>query len=149
VSLAFLHLPAAPVELLGGDARVVGVEARAPRIEIQNRSKKSIRYIELGCLSEDAQGRETAAGVLPAELALAPGARGSVRKENTLRFARPANAITVYPAVVEFADGELWVPPAEALRDPRLPASGETARLAGLYRRKGLAAVVQALHAMR
>ena len=47
------------------------------------------------------------------------------------------------------SDGELWVPPSEALRDPRLPASGETLRLAGLYRRKGLGAVVQTLRAMR
>jgi hypothetical protein len=149
VSLAFLHVPAAPVELVAGDARLAGVEARAPRIEIQNRSRKPIRYIELGWLIQDAQGRETAAGVLPADLALAPGARSTVRKDNTLKFARPANAITVYPAMVEYSDGELWVPPSEALRDPRLPASGETLRLAGLYRRKGLGAVVQTLRAMR
>ena len=43
------------------------------------------------------------------------------------------------PAAVEFADGEMWVAPAMAA----LPASGEAQRLAEMYRRKGLDAVLK------
>lgn len=153
VEFAFLQFPDAPVELLTGEARMTGTEARAPRIEIQSKSKRPIRFVELGWLARDQQGREFMAGTLPADVSLPPGQHSTIRKENTLRFARPINGLTAYPSAVEYADGELWVPSFSALKDPRLaaalPASGEERRLAQLYRRRGLDAVVQELHTLR
>lgn len=153
VDFAFLRVPESPVELLSGDARMAQAEARLPRIELRNAGRKSIRYIELGWLVRDTAGRQFHSGTLPAEVALAPGQQSTVRKENTMRFSRPITALTAYPAVVEFSDGEMWVPPRGAWQDAQLaaalPVSGEMMRLAGLYRLKGLQTVVQQLRAMR
>lgn len=153
VEFAFLQFPDAPVELLSGDARMTGTEARAPRIEIQSRAKRPIRFVELGWLARDGQGREFMAGTLPADLALPPGQRSTIHKENTLRFARPVQGLTAYPSAVEFADGELWVPSYTSLKEPRLatalPASIEERRLAQVYRRRGLDAVIQELRSLR
>jgi len=151
--VACLQLPEAPVELLSGSAKLTATEARLPHIEVQNRSKRSIRYLELGWLVRDSQGRELLAGTLPAELSLNPGQRSAIHKESALRFPRPVSALAAYPAVVEFDNGEIWVPSREALRDPRLeqvlPPSGEEQRLAELYRRKGLEAVIGLLKSLR
>lgn len=153
VEFAFLQFPDAPVELISGDVRMTGTEARAPRIELQSKAKRAIRFVELGWLAKDDQGREFLAGTLPADLNLPPGQHSTIRKENTLRFAKPVNSLTAFPTAVEFSDGDLWVPSYAALKDPRLaaalPASGEERRLAELYRRKGLDAVVQQLRSLR
>jgi hypothetical protein len=98
------------------------------------------------------------AGSLPASedgLKLAPGGRAEVTGEASLRFARPAGGpvaiegMTGYVSQVEFADGSFWIPSRAALDDPRLRAalapSPEEQRLAGLYRKKGLAAVINEL----
>jgi hypothetical protein len=153
VQFAFLRVPESPVELLSGDARMAQLEARLPRIELRNASRRPIKFVELGWLARDTEGREYVAGTLPAEIAIAAGQQSTIRKDSALRFARPVAALTAYPAVVEFADGEMWVPPAASWQDDRLarslPVSGELARLAGLYRLKGLQAVVQQLRSMR
>lgn len=145
LEFAFLRVPESPVELLSGSAQMEGTAARAPRIELQNRSKQAVRYVELGWMARDGQGREFAGGTLPAEVSLAAGERTTIRTGNTLRFSRAVAGMTAYPAAVEFADGQMWVPPAMS----GLPASGEAQRLAELYRRKGLDAVVQQLRGMR
>jgi hypothetical protein len=151
--LACLRLPDAPVDLAGASAWVSSAEARAPRITVRSLARRPIRYLEVGWLVRDAQGREVLAGTLPADLNLAPGQESVVQKDNTLRFSRPVAALSTYVAAVEYADGELWIPTRAALADPRLaaalPPSGEEMRLADLYRRKGLDAVVAALGAMR
>lgn len=151
--VACLQLPEAPVELLNGTAQLGASEARLPRIDIQSKSKKPIRYLEVGWLVRDGQGRELLAGTMPAEVTLAPGQRSSVKKESALRFSRPVTALAAYPAVVEYGDGEIWVPARETLKDPRLeavlPATGEEQRLAELYRRKGLDAVISQLKSLR
>lgn len=153
VEFAFLRVPESPLELMSGEARMAPAEARAPRVEVRNSGKKQIRYVELGWLVRDAEGREYPAGTLPAEMALGPGQQSTIRKESTLRFAKPVAGLTAYAAVVEFADGEVWVPPRGAWQDARLaaalPVSGEMMRLGSLYRRKGLPAVVQQLRSMR
>jgi hypothetical protein len=153
VQFTFLHVPESPVELLSGEARMAQMEARAPRIELRNGSRRAIKFVELGWLARDNEGHEYVAGTLPADIALAPGQQSTIRKDGALRFSRPVSALTAYPAVVEFADGEMWVPPSAAWQDARLaqslPVSGELARLAGLYRLKGLQAEVQQLRSMR
>ncbi|MBI4889893.1 MAG: hypothetical protein HY821_04655 [Acidobacteria bacterium] len=153
VEFAFLRIPESPLELMSGEATMAATEARAPRVELRNGGRKPIRYVELGWLVRDAEGKEYPAGTMPAEVSLAPGQQSTVRKDSTLRFAKPVTGLTAYPAVIEFTDGELWVPPSGAWKDPKLaaalPVSGELSRLGNVYRRKGLSAVVQQLRAMR
>jgi hypothetical protein len=150
---AFLKLPEAPVELVSGSARMTANEASAPRVEVQSKSKRPIRYVELAWLVRETDGHEYLAGTLPSEISLAAGQRATVQKENVLRFPREVSKLTAFPVAVEFADGEMWIPSRQDLRDPRLaaalPVSGEEQRLAELYRRKGLDAVVQQLKSMR
>jgi hypothetical protein len=159
VELAFLRLPEAPVELVSGAVALAGNEAKSPRIVVRNNGRKALRFVEIGLVARDAQGREAAAGSLPAGVNLAPGQQESVTREGALRFSEPGGApaalaaLTGYVRLAEFADGEMWIPPRAALRDPRLAGalgvSGEEQRLAELYRRKGLEAVVQQLKRMR
>lgn len=153
VELAALQLPDAPVEVLAGQAQVAGAEVRAPRVEVANRSRRAVRFIELGWLAPDGTGRLLPAGTLPSEVQLSPGQRLTVRTGTRVRFARAVDALTVYPALVEFEDGGVWVPGAAAwaqlnLREA-LPVSGEMMRLAELYRKRGLEAVVQQIRSMR
>ncbi len=148
VQFAFLRLPDAPIEPLAGVARVSGSEARSPRIEVVNRSDRPVRYFEIGWVIKDAAGHEYVAGSVPASesgLSLAPGAKGEVSQEAALRFSREAKPIAIdsmtgYVSQVEFNDGSLWIP-GRSVFTP----SPEEQRLADLYRRKGLAALITEL----
>ncbi len=159
VQFAFLELAGAPVEPLAGSAMVSGGEARAPSLEVINRSRRTVRYFEVGLILRDEAGREYLAGSVPAsdpDLNLAPGARTRVTQDATLRFlaagGRPLAiaGLTGYVSQVEFADGSIWIPDRRALADPRLAEvvvpSPEEQRLADLYRRKGLQAVIDELN---
>ncbi len=159
VRFAFLNLPGAPVEPLEGAAQVAGNEARAPSIEVRNRSPRDVRYFEIGWIIRDAEGRDYLAGSVPAsdpELRLAPGQRSRALQDATLRFlaapGRPLaiSAMTGFVSQVEFADGSFWIPARAALAGPRLSRvvapSPEEQRLTDLYRRKGLAAVIEELN---
>src|SRR3954452_1200055 len=55
---AFLQFPDSPVEPVHGWAAIAGNEARAPRIEVKNRSGKPLKYVELGWIVSDAGGRQ-------------------------------------------------------------------------------------------
>ncbi len=151
--LAALRIPESPVDLLSGEAVIAGHEAHSARIDVSNRSARAVRFVELGWLAADSTGRLAAAGTLPAEIHLPPGQRSTVRGESRVRFARPVDSLAVYPALIEFENGDVWVPPASAWSQPglggALPPSGELIRLAELYRKKGLEAVIQQLRAMR
>ncbi len=159
---AFLRMPDAPLEPLSGMARVTGSEARGPRIEVVNRSDRAIRYFEIGWIIKDRQGREFLAGSVPAAeggLKLAPGARSEVAENAALRFTRQAGGpvaiegMTGFVSQVEFTDGAIWIPARASLADPRLRSvvtpSPEEQRLADLYRKKGLAALVTELKKFR
>lgn len=158
IEFVCLHLPDAPVEPISGLARVVGGEARAPRIDVVNRSSRPVRYFEIGWIIKDRQGREFLAGSVPAAdsgLRLAPGATNQVAEGAALRFSsaagRPVDieSMTAFVSQVEFADGTLWIPSRAALDAPRFRAvlapSPEEQRLADLYRKRGLAALVAEL----
>lgn len=153
VELAALQLPESPVELLGGQAVLAGQEARLPRVDLANRGRVSVRFVEIGWLAAEPGGRLVPAGTLPAEIHLPPGERSTVRLDSRVRFARPVEGLTAYAALVEFDNGEVWIPPASAWQQPglrdALPLSGEMLRLAELYRRRGLEAVIQQLRGMR
>lgn len=145
LEFAFLQLPEAPVELLNGFVRVAGSEARLPRMELQNRSRRPVRHLEVGWILRDGQGREYHAGEMPAEVNLAAGAKGELVKDATLKFSQPIAGLRAFVANVEFADGSMWVPNRNAV----LPVSPEEQRLAEMYRRKGLEAVVEQLRRLR
>jgi hypothetical protein len=117
-----------------------------------------VRYFEIGWIIRDRQGREFLAGSVPAAdpaLRLGPGQKGVAAEDATLRFAlRPGqplsiDAMTGFVSQVEFDDGQIWIPDRAALSDPRLsrllPPSPEQQRLADLYRKRGLAALLSEL----
>ncbi len=158
VDFAFLQMPGAPVEPVSGMAQVAASDARAPRIQVRNRSDREVRYLEIGWLIRDRQGKEFLAGSVPASeagLKLAPGAMGEVGDNATLRFASQLGqpvaiaSMTGFVSQVEFNDGAIWIPARASLDDPRVRAavapSPEEQRLADLYRKKGLAVLVNEL----
>ncbi len=151
VQFAFLHFPGAPVEPMDGLARIGVNEARAPRVEVKNRSDRGIRYLEIGWIVKDQQGREFLAASMPADLNLAPGRSSQVVQDAAIRFPERTviQSMTGFISSVEFSDGSFWIPSRAALEDPKLRsavvASPEEQRLAQLYRKKGLAALVEEL----
>jgi hypothetical protein len=150
---AFLKMPEAPVEAIDGWAEVAGNEARTPTINVVNRSAKPVRYVEIGWIVKDRQGREFLAGSVPAaesDLSLPPGRTGRVLQDTALRFSRNAgqpvliDSMTGFVSQVEYGDGHVWVPNRGSL-PPVVAPSPEEQRLADMYRTKGLNAVVEEL----
>lgn len=152
VQFAFVQFPDSPVEPLSGSAKVSGNEARLPRIEVRNRSQKPVRYLELGWIVEDQQGRQFLAGSMPADLNLAPGQKISVTQDAGLKFPERTGIKTMTGFVnsVEFADGRFWIPSRSAIGggvlESALEPSPEEQRLVQIYRRKGLKALIEELN---
>src|SRR5580692_1654952 len=156
VQFAFLRLPDSPVEPVDGMARIAGNEARAPRLEVKNRSERAIRYLEVGWIVHDQTGRDFLAGSVPAELNLAPGQQSRIFENATLKFpqlgSQPLSieSMTGFVSSVEFADGTLWIPTRGDLGSPQLQRvmapSDEEQRLAQIYRKKGLNALIAELN---
>lgn len=155
---AFLQIPDSPVSPVDGWAEIAGNEARAPRINVLNRSSRAVRYVEIGWLVKDREGREFLAGSVPGsedDLFLPSGQTARLLQDTSLKFSRgpgrpvPIQGMTGFVSQVEFADGKVWVPKRESLESSRLlrviAPSPEEQRLADLYRRKGLAALVEEL----
>jgi hypothetical protein len=153
LQFAFLRFPDSPVEPLAGMARLSGREARAPRLEVRNRSDRAISYLEIGWILKDRQGRQFLAASVPAEMTLAPGARSQIVTETVLRFSQPltVEAMSGFVSQVEFADGDIWIPSRSDIAaqqlEPLLAPSPEEQRLTNLYRKKGLAALIAELEA--
>jgi hypothetical protein len=154
----FLQIPNAPVQPLDGWASISGNEAREAHIDIRNTSTSPVRYVELGWLLKDQDGREFLAGSVPAsedKLYLSANQQTSLVQDAALKFAKGANrplnitGMRAFVSQVEFGDGKVWVPSREALTQSHLlemiPPSPEEQRLAGLYLKKGPAAVVEDL----
>jgi hypothetical protein len=138
-------------------ARIAGNEARAPRVEVRNRSERSIRYLEIGWILQEQGGREFLAGSVPAELTLAPGQKSQILENTTLKFPQPhgaqplaIDAMTGFVSSVEFSDGTVWIPSRADLGTPQLQRviapSDEEQRLAQVYRKKGLQALIAELN---
>ncbi len=155
---AFLNLPGAPVQPIEGWAAISGNEARSPQIEIVNKSHKPVRYVEIGWLVKDQQGQEYLAGSVPASestMLLPSGQHTRLRQDTALRFSRAGRPIeidgmTAYVSQVEFADGHVWVPSRHDLDSSPLlritAPSPEEQRLADIYSKKGLAALIAELN---
>jgi hypothetical protein len=151
VQFAFLDAPDSPVALDGGYARLAGNELRAPRVTIRNSGRKSISGVEIGWLVKDARGREFVSGGVPVPVNLPP--RGSTRlvQDGVFSFSHPdgpailVDELRAFLTSVEFEDGSLWVP--RRVHGVRMPTpSPEEQRLAELYRKRGLDALVQELN---
>jgi hypothetical protein len=156
---AFLQFPDAPVEPLEGWAQLAGNEARAPRIEVRNRSGRPVRYVEIGWVVVDSAGKQYLAASVPAsdpDLFLPPGKTGRILQDTSLRFTRnsgqpvPISRMAGFVSQVEFTDGKIWVPNRQNLVNAQLlqvvAPSPEEQRLTDLYRKKGLDALVAELN---
>lgn len=156
VQFAFLRQPDSPVDPVDGMARIAGNEARAPRLEVKNRSDRQIRYLEIGWILHDRNGRQFLAGSVPAELSLAPGQKSQMLENTTLKFPQlggqplAIESMTGFVSSVQFADGSVWIPSRADLAVPELQRviapSDEEQRLVQLYRKKGMKALVAELN---
>jgi hypothetical protein len=154
---AFLQIPDSPVEPVKGWAQIAANEARAPQVEVRNRSGKPIKHVELGWIVSDQAGKQYMAAALPSAesgLYLPPGQSARVLQESTLNFSsngQPVNVrkMTGFVNQVEFADNTVWVPSRQTIDQPVLhkvlSPSAEEVRLSNLYYRKGLDALVDEL----
>jgi hypothetical protein len=155
---AFLHFPNAPVEPVDGWAELSGRGdvAQAAHIDVHNRSNKAVRYVELGWLVSDQSQQYMAASVPPSgpELLLRPNETARVDQDTELRFSRNGEPVSVrkmagFVSQVEFTDGKVWVPSRQDLENAALlkvvAPSAEEQRLADVYVKKGLQAVVEEL----
>ncbi len=154
---AFVQFPDSPVEAMSGWAQIAGNEARAPQIEVRNKSSKAVKYVELGWLVSDQAGKQYMAGGLPSsapDLFLTPGQKARVLQESTLTFTSNGQPVRVQKMTgfvnqVEFADGKMWVPNRQNLNNPllmkALAPSAEEQRLSDIYRRKGMPALIEEL----
>lgn len=155
LQFAFLNLPDSPIEPSDGIARIAGNEARAPRLEVRNRSDRPVRYLEIGWILHDSQGREFLAGAVPAQLNLGPGQKTQVLSDAALKFPQrlgqplAIESMSGYVSNVEFADGSVWIPTRADLANPRLAKiaapSAEEQRLLQLYRKRGLNGLIEEL----
>ncbi len=151
VQFAFLQFPDSPIEPMEGVARIAGNEARAPRLEIRNRSTRPVRYLEIGWIVEDLAGHEFLAGSVPAELNLAPGQKSQVLQNVGLRFPQRSGikGMTAYISNVEYNDGHWWIPTRTSLSSERLQRvvapSPEEQRLVQIYRKRSLKGLVEEL----
>lgn len=156
LQFAFLKLPDSPVEPVDGMAWISGNEARAPRLEVKNRSDRPIRYLEIGWILQDRNGREFLAGAVPADLQLAPGQKSQILENSTLKFPQRGGqplaieGMTGFVSSVEYSDGSVWIPSRADLGTSRLQRvaapSGEEQRLVQIYRKKGLNALIAELN---
>jgi hypothetical protein len=157
LQFAFLNLPNSPVQPLEGWAAISGNEARSPQIEIVNNSSKAVKYVEIGWLVMDKQGQEYMAGSVPASesaMLLPAGQHTKLLQDTALKFShtgRPVEieGMTGYVSEVEFTDGHVWVPSRHDLDSSPLlrvtAPSPEEQRLADIYAKKGIAAVIAEL----
>ena len=155
---AFLHFPNAPVEPVDGWAELSGRGdvAEAAHIDVHNRSNKPVRYVELGWLVSDENRQYMAASLPPSgpELVLRPNETARLDQDTELRFSRNGEPLSVrrmtgFISQVEFSDGKIWVPSRQDLAGAALlkvlAPSPEEQRLADLYLKKGLPALIEEL----
>jgi hypothetical protein len=155
---AFLQFPDGPIQLLRGSALISGSDARTPSIDVANLTDKPVKYVELGWVLTDSNGRSYMAGALPSSdpaFSLPARGNGKVSQENTLEFSTAGKPLSIRKVTgfvnqVEFADGKVWVPSRQNMESNPLlmqvlEPSAEEERLANLYVTKGLPALVEEL----
>jgi len=154
---AFLKMPGAPVQPVQGWAEISGNEARSPEIEVINQSAKPVRYVEIGWMVKDKEGNQYLAGSVPGSstaMLLPPGQHSRLLPDTTLKFSRTGRPVEIqgmtgFVSQVEFADGKVWVPSREEIKSSPLRTmapSPEEQRLADIYLKQGLAALIAELN---
>lgn len=156
IETAFLSQPGIPVEGVKAVAVSAGNQLQILELAFENRDKREVRSIELGLLVRDQEGREFAAGSLPASLTMKPNGTASVQPSASVTLNRPqgiplkVESLTGFVQQVEFANGDLWVPPGSFRDAARLakviPGSLEEQRLADIYCRRGVEALIEELN---
>lgn len=150
MQFAFVKVPDAPVEALSGKASVTATDVRSPQITLKNVSTKPVRQVEVGWIVRERSGEEFYAAALPSKVTLAPGQTSDAPEDVTLRLtAKSGKPVVVdglrgYVSNVEFADGAVWVAPRTGL-EGLTRVSPEEERLAQIYRKKGLNALIAEL----
>jgi hypothetical protein len=148
VQLAFVDPPRGPIEPLEGSVRIDGNEARSPRVSIRNRSDRQVEAMEIGWLIKDTRGREFVTGAIPLDVSIFPRQTANVVQDVAFKFSQPGGqalqieTVSGYISSVEFADGQMWVPERST---KMLTPSPEEQRLAEMYRKRGLQAVIEEL----
>ncbi len=156
---AFVQMPDAPVRALNGSAEVSGEALLSPRIEVENRSTKSVRYVEIAWLVKDRDGRQYQARSVPGpdtDIYLPPGRHGQLLEDTALRFSKSDSSTPLaidkmvgIVSQVEFVDGKVWIPRREELTSgdslAALAPSPEEQRLTDLYRKHGIKALIMEL----
>jgi hypothetical protein len=151
VAYAFLHFPGAPVDASSGMVRITGTEAHAPRVAVKNQSARPIRYVEIGWIVKDQDGREFQAISMPSDVSLAPKQSGNVGEDMSMWFTKRTSiqSMTGFVSSVGFSDGSYWIPDRSVLNDAKLKRvvapSPEEQRLAELYRKRGLNGLIEEL----
>lgn len=154
-----VSFPSAPVSAIRGDANVTGNEVRAPEVEVRNGSKKVVDSLDMGWIVKDDHGRDYVAGSTPAWVQLDPVHAEKVQESATLRFSRPQGqpmliqALMAFVNDVQFGDGSVWVPSRSDIQAATddvylrraLATSPEQQRLADIYRKHGLEALIEEL----
>src|SRR5258708_12240220 len=102
--------------------RIAGNEARGPKLVVHNRSPRVIRYLEMGWIVRDSQGREFLAASLPSEMRLPPSSSSQLLQDASLRFdpRTSVESMTGFVSSVEFVDSSLLIPNRAAMDDPVL-----------------------------
>ncbi len=155
IETAFLTQPDLPVEGVRALAVASGNQLQILELAFENRDKREVRSIELGLLVRDQEGREFSAGSLPAALSMKPKGSATVQPSASLQLNRAqglplkVESLSGFVQQVEFTNGDVWVTPSAFREEARLskliPGSLEEQRLSEIYRRRGLAALVEEL----
>ncbi len=154
VQFSFLRFPDAPVELMEGSAKVQANEAHLPGFTVRNNSKAAVRFLDIGWIVKDGEGREFVAGTLPADVTLNPGSMSRVSQRASLKFTEAGNPVSIqgmtgFVKHVEYSDGTVWIPNRVAASDAQLSRaagqSPEEQRLTDLYRRRGIKGLTEEL----
>lgn len=156
IETAFLAQPDLSVSGVRASAQVHENQLQILELAFENKDRREVRSVELGLIVRDAEGREFSAGTLPATLAMRPGASATVQPSANLTLNRAMGlplrieSVTGFIQQVEFANGDVWVPPGAFRDEARLgkliPGSLEEQRLSEIYRRKGLHALIEELN---
>ncbi len=152
-----------PVSILDGTFHHVRSQLRGSRVTVRNRSAKPIKNVEVGYLVGSPREGLFFAGTVPSAASLAPGQQINLAGAPPLRVfessGEPSASATLvaFVARATFSDGSLWIPSRDDLQsftvDPALRRalsfSPEQQRLAELYHRDSISAVISDLQEKR
>lgn len=144
-----------PVVLIDGAAVWNNSAISDPYLQIQNVSKRTIKFLEVELVLRDERGRESVVATMPENLALGPQQRSKVEDRESVKLSQLrgqpviVRALSAFVRDVEFDDGGVWIPNwreiDKATENPFLRRamtdSPEQERLAGIFRQTGIAGV--------